>query len=566
MRHLLHTSLTILLITIVMGCSRSVDKRLVLADTLMWTNPDSSLAILTVINRDSLQGEDNLAYHALLLTQAQFRCNGSCAGDSLINIALNYYSNNHNREHYTRSLLYKGAYYEFNTNQPVEAMRYYKMAEDNADTTDYRNLAQLSLRMGKLYYDNYASNNLDLEKFEKALYYYERLGDRPMIMFCLGIAGNLCRESQKKKAIKYLTQAQIMAIEMRDTASSYSYLNELSMAYFLDSLFLDAKNASVKCVNGTNPSNAMLFNAANAYAALGMPDSAKILLARVDTVAMSDYDRMMMAFANGYIHNAQGHEKEALFYQNLGTRISDAIKAKSQRNLIFEKEAQMDSELKYKKDKHFSEQKTFFFLIIAVLIVFLITLITNLFCKDQKFKNLVKELNNNQFYVKELIKDTNIAYDKLNQEKQKNSLLQHNYKSQQDNVDFLNQYFNSFNALLNKSYDVKRADFIKELENIIAQASANDHYWDIIFDVADKKSAGFISSLTKDSNCQLNQNEIRILSLVCLGYNNDAISISTGYTKNSIKTIKTRIRNKIKASENLEAFIKQEILNRNRAK
>ena len=565
MRQPLYILLTILLITFVMGCSRSVDKRLVLADTLMWTNPDSSLAILTVINRDSLQGEENLAYYALLLTQAQFRCNIPLTTDTLITKAVDYYSDNHNREHYTRALLYKGGAYE-DMNLPIDAMRYYKMAEDNADTTDYRNLAQLNLRMGKLYYDNYASNNLDLEKFEKALYYYERLGDRPMIMFCLGIAGNLCRESQKKKAIKYLTQAQIMAIEMRDTASSYSYLNELSMAYFLDSLFLDAKNASVKCVNGTNPSNAMLFNAANAYAALGMPDSAKILLARVDTVAMSDYDRMMMAFANGYIHNAQGHEKEALFYQNLGTRISDAIKAKSQRNLIFEKEAQMDSELKYKKDKHFSEQKTFFFLIIAVLIVFLITLITNLFCKDQKFKNLVKELNNNQFYVKELIKDTNIAYDKLNQEKQKNSLLQHNYKSQQDNVDFLNQYFNSFNALLNKSYDVKRADFIKELENIIAQASANDHYWDIIFDVADKKSAGFISSLTKDSNCQLNQNEIRILSLVCLGYNNDAISISTGYTKNSIKTIKTRIRNKIKASENLEAFIKQEILNRNRAK
>ncbi len=565
MRQPLYILLAILLITIVMGCSRSVDKRLVLADTLMWTRPDSSLTILESINRDSLQGEENLAYYALLLTQAQFRCNIPLTTDTLITKAVDYYSDNHNREHYTRALLYKGGAYE-DMNLPIDAMRYYKMAEDNADTTDYRNLAQLNLRMGKLYYDNYASNNLDLEKFEKALYYYERLGDRPMIMFCLGIAGNLCRESQKKKAIKYLTQAQIMAIEMRDTASSYSYLNELSMAYFLDSLFLDAKNASVKCVNGTNPSNAMLFNAANAYAALGMPDSAKILLARVDTVAMSDYDRMMMAFANGYIHNAQGHEKEALFYQNLGTRISDAIKAKSQRNLIFEKEAQMDSELKYKKDKHFSEQKTFFFLIIAVLIVFLITLITNLFCKDQKFKNLVKELNNNQFYVKELIKDTNIAYDKLNQEKQKNSLLQHNYKSQQDNVDFLNQYFNSFNALLNKSYDVKRADFIKELENIIAQASANDHYWDIIFDVADKKSAGFISSLTKDSNCQLNQNEIRILSLVCLGYNNDAISISTGYTKNSIKTIKTRIRNKIKASENLEAFIKQEILNRNRAK
>ena len=62
-------------LSFVMSCSRSVDKRLVLADTLMWTRPDSSLAILNAINRDSLQGEENQAYYALLLTQAQFRCN-----------------------------------------------------------------------------------------------------------------------------------------------------------------------------------------------------------------------------------------------------------------------------------------------------------------------------------------------------------------------------------------------------------------------------------------------------------------------------------------------------------
>ena len=76
MKKLLYLSLLAILFSAAVGCSRSLDKRLVLADTLMWVNPDSSLAILNAINRDSLQGEENLAYHALLLTQAQFRCNG----------------------------------------------------------------------------------------------------------------------------------------------------------------------------------------------------------------------------------------------------------------------------------------------------------------------------------------------------------------------------------------------------------------------------------------------------------------------------------------------------------
>ena len=138
MYKLIYTSFSFILLTVlVAGCSHTADRRLVLADTLMWTAPDSSLAILNDINRDSLTSKEDLAYHALLLTQAQFRCNGNCSSDSLINFALDYYSDNHNREHYTRSLIYKGAYYEFNTNQPVEAIKCYKQAEENADTTDF---------------------------------------------------------------------------------------------------------------------------------------------------------------------------------------------------------------------------------------------------------------------------------------------------------------------------------------------------------------------------------------------------------------------------------------------
>ena len=123
MRRLLYILLTAVALTLVMGCSRSVDKRLVLADTLMWTAPDSSLKILTAINRDLLQDKENLAYHALLLTQAQFRCNGNCDSDTLINLAISHYSDNHNREHYTRTLMYKGAFDELHDN-PVEAIKW----------------------------------------------------------------------------------------------------------------------------------------------------------------------------------------------------------------------------------------------------------------------------------------------------------------------------------------------------------------------------------------------------------------------------------------------------------
>ena len=120
MRHIIYIELIFLLLTTtVASCTHHAHNRLALADTLMWTNPDSSLAILSHINNDSLTSDEDRAYHALLLTQAQFRCNIPLTSDTLISKAVDYYSDNHNREHYTRALLYKGGAYE-DMGEPVE--------------------------------------------------------------------------------------------------------------------------------------------------------------------------------------------------------------------------------------------------------------------------------------------------------------------------------------------------------------------------------------------------------------------------------------------------------------
>ena len=239
MRKLLYILLAVVALTLVMGCSRSVDKRLVLADTLMWTAPDSSLKILTAINRDSLQDKENLAYHALLLTQAQFRCYIPLTSDTLISKAVDYYSDNHNRGHYTRALLYKGAAYE-DMKQPVEAIKWYKRAENNADSTDYRNLAQINLRMGKLYYDIFISTGEDIEKFKRALYYYRFLGEKDSELLCLLYIGSKHRVSNDPNTVLFLQEAKKTAIELKDTASIVNAMQFLSRYYFYDSCYEEA--------------------------------------------------------------------------------------------------------------------------------------------------------------------------------------------------------------------------------------------------------------------------------------------------------------------------------------
>ncbi|MBR5118395.1 MAG: hypothetical protein IK100_07100 [Muribaculaceae bacterium] len=525
-----------------------MDKRLVFADSLMWVNPDSSLAILEAINRDSLQGEENLAYHALLLTQAQFRVDFAIPSDSLINFAVDYYSDNHNRELYTRALLYKGGYYEVNGN-PVDAIRWYKRAEDNADTTDYRNLAQINMRMGILYYKSYASNNLDLEKFKKAYKCYDKINDERMTMIALGYMGNLYRATDVKKAISCLSDAKYMAKRINDTISYYSYLNELSLALFMDSCFVEAKAAVMECINNCAINNAMCFNAANAYSLLSMPDSARYYINKIDRFNMTAHDSMMCAFALGRIYAAEGNTVEALKQESLGNKISEDIAISSSRDKIFKAEDDQNIQNIDAKAGIMSRQKVIILWGTIIAGLLLLTFLSYEFVAVRKRNNLIKELNHN----KEII-DTLLA-----EYKEKTAVDDENKELHSAIMAYLEQHFNSLKSLIEKSNSMKHSDFVKLLNERSSQLGANDDMSKLLIMLADDKYNNLIHNFSEQYPI-LNENDLKIISLISLGYDNEGIAFCTGMAKESVRTKKTRIKHKMELPMSLDAYVKQEML------
>lgn len=547
MRKLLYISLVLMLMACFMSCSRSVDKRLVLADTLMWTNPDSSLSILNAINRDSLQGDENQAYYALLLTQAQFRCNIPLTSDTLISKAVDFYSDNHNREHYTRSLLYKGGAYE-DMGNPVEAMKWYKQAEDNADSTDYRNLAQINSRLGVIYYNNYASNNLDLEKFKKALFYYEKLHDKKMTMITLGYIGNLNREIDKPKAIKCLTLAKDLAVELNDTSNYYDILNNLSMAFFMDSIYDKAKESALECIYNTLPTNAMLFNAANAYAELNMPDSALYYLGKTAINPDNLYDKMMHIFALARIFKAQKKEADYLKYDKLGNSIADSIALMSSRNQLFAIEGNMDSSFKNSKLDKISFMEISLFVISLIILAIVFSYATNIWLLKRKYNNLLKNTEENKQITKKMLDD--FESKKSERSNNETNII----------INYLHEHFISLNQLIENSHNLSYKNFLDFFNKNALETGKNDNFWKASRIIADERSGNLVTELEEKSS--LTESEIRVVSLICLGYKNDAIAACTGTSKDSVKSKKTRIKNKINVSMQLDSYIKQEINNR----
>lgn len=193
------------------------DERLSTADSLLRrNNPDSALQLLTTIESGHLPNAGDRAYHALLLTQAQYRCYVDITSDSTINVALDYYQHHADeQEKLTRAYIYKGAVTEV-LGDPEAAMTHYKQACSVAALDDHFNLGYANLRIGSLYRDYLVTDSSDIFIVKKALRHFEQVPDSFYIAQCLStIGGSYAAYNQKDSAITYLEHAVALAQTLR---------------------------------------------------------------------------------------------------------------------------------------------------------------------------------------------------------------------------------------------------------------------------------------------------------------------------------------------------------------
>lgn len=544
MKKLLYLSLFSILLTAVMSCNRSVDKRLVLADSLMWTNPDSSLAILEKINRDSLISDEDLAFHALLLTQAQFRCYGNCTSDTLINSALDHYSDNHNREHYTRSLLYKGAYYEFSTNQPVVAMKWYKKAEDNADSTDYRNLAQINMRLGVLYYNYFASNNLDLEKFKKALIFYDKLHDKRMTALCHSYLGNLYRINDQQKAQEHFSIAIEQTKEMGDSSEMFVAMSSLSLSYYMDGDYNKAKNTAIYCIkNGEKYiDDHCYYNLSRAYCALGDIDSAKIILSKAKKEP--DYKQLLVIryLTLKEIAECSGDNIGRKKYEALYNNLYDSLNYNPVKYSLFENERNIDEEITARdNNKILSQHKTIYFLIALFFVFALVTIALFIISNRKKRKDqqqMIDELKEENFGNYEELRSNLADFD--------------NHFSKT-----MNERLKSLEEIMTGAYNPNQDSKSNEVVHKISPIADDDtKFWEGLYSYINIKHNGAMDKIANDFP-QLSASDLNFIKLMCCGFSDAAIAVCRNYRNvASVRGRRRKIRDKMGIEGNLTDYIR----------
>ena len=534
MRKLLYILILVLILSFVMSCSRSLDKRLVLADTLMWVNPDSSLAILNAINRDSLQGDENQAYYALLLTQAQFRCNIPLTSDTLISKAVDYYSDIHNREHYTRSLLYKGSAYE-DMNNPVEAIKWYKKADNNADSTDYRNLAQINFRMGLLYYKNYASNNLDLNKFKMAAHYYEILRDKKMTMTALEYCGNVLRITDINEARKCYDKALSTARELKDTTNIYSIDVNYALMYIEDSLYSQAKQYIMDAfqLNNSFEENNNYYMLSLIYAYQKDLDSAKYFISLPDKSQNIAYDSLLMYKALREIALCENDISQYRIFNSQCKKISNSLEYNKTRYKLLDSEQEFDKSTKSEASISLGKKKKIIYLLIGLLLLISAVFSLIYLKKKKDAKRLIVEIRN----------ENSDKYDRLNEE-----LVNVNNR-------FANVMLAQISVLKNimtQTYKEPEDYQSKNAEHKISPINDSDkEFWNGLYDYLNLKHSNIIKRIDKNYP-RLSPTEMNIIGLLCCGFNDAEIAVCKGYR--NAKTVKSK-RNKIKGKMKLDILL-----------
>ena len=521
------------------------DARLVHANGVMDNDADSAMVVLKGIEAGELQSDADRALYALLYTQGQYKTMDSIANDSLINVALEYYKDNRNRSLYTRALIYKGAVMQELGND-AEAMMWYKHAEANASDDDYMNLGQANLRMSVLYSLNYADSREIIAKERKALDYYRKAGNKSYELMCLGGLGGEYRLVDMDSAYKYLNEAIELAKKLRNNYRVYSYTEMLARALVFDSLYAEAKDIAVPYINSRCEyiDNDIYYDAAMAYAHLGMADSAEYYLDKTLT-PKNEAEEVKQLHVKEVISVAKKEYNEAYRYNIKANKLSECVVGNNKLGEIEEQVKHLATEKYILQNKDLREDLTTHIVMVVCLIVLLIIIVCAVYKKWQHHKREIADYEN--------------LVTRYNEElKQKESYIEaeQNWELQiiaKYNIKILNEIKTCvINFASNPEYFVKRLKSIQE-----DLQKENNNFWKHLYKITNESNDNILIKIQSDY-AVLSDEDIRIISMMFLNFGANTISFCMGFSNDkSIYQRKKRIAQKMNLQISLDEFVQE---------
>ncbi len=543
------------LVAVVTGCRDEVryDARLTAADSLLTTAPDSALALVETLTRDSLTTDGDRAYRDLLLTQARYKCYITATSDSDINRALAYYrAHSGEQEKLTRAYIYKGAVME-ELGLPDSAMLYYKHAEATAASDDYFNLGYVNLKIAELYMDQLSQDSIAIQRLKESITYFGLINDTTYLISSLGSLGSFYGTIAPDSAIIYLDQA-ITLSKQYNPSLQYSHKSTLAGIYFYQNDFASAKELAIDILkNGVDYCNQTQFYyyAALSYIKMGYVDSAKSVL-RIIPSPLDAVDSMNYYNTFAEIANAENNYEVYKEYNEQSHNLTERILSESQKGEIALAEGKFD---KLQSEKHFKEKSSIAFKRTLILIVFFLIIIASLIFWGRQL--LLKRANETRL-IKSSLEDALFKLkEQANRNKTVSSLVSHR-------INALNELYQDIRVKINDESRVKRiiplSSVLKSLNErqAIIKIRLNQKFWDEMILSVNGEYNGVYSFVEKHYP-NLTDKELKIFCLLCANLSPQIIRLCMNFT--SAKTVTNYrsiiVKKKMGLDMSFEDFLKK---------
>lgn len=535
------------------GCSskQGYDARLTKADSLLKHHPDSALAVLSTLDGGSFIKTADRAYHALLLTQARYRCYIAAGSDSLIDIAVDYYKKHPDeQEKLTRAYIYKGAVLE-ELGKAEQAMSYYKLSESTVAAADYFNRGYINLRLGNLYRDHHIADSSDILCFKDALNYFRQIPDSLYIMTCLTEVGNSYMKHNSDSVLPYLEQA----LEISATLGENDYQSIIELLIVKHLMFSDDmedKARARRCVlsliarGGTiNDIQDTYMTAAFVMARSHRPDSARLLLESAQPHLASDEDTVFFDRCRAEIARASGDINEYQHYYEAAENRAQHITFNNLQRELRDIEEKYDNEsIKYEALRY--KSNWLLSLLGTTMAISIFSVIVLIYRRRLALRK--QQLQENEDTIERLHADAALLAAQLADNKSMNNELKDTIRHQIETFGRLVEMHNShyaqnpkkFSALFKTVYSVNQPD---------------DSFWDGIQNYADSTCGGIISHTVAEFP-SLSQNDVRFLSLCCCELPTTVIMACMGYNEvHSVYNKKRRLAQALCLEGKLDDYI-----------
>lgn len=518
----------------------------------MTTKPEISLKILDSLNNTNCPKDH---YFALLYAQAKYRNYARFDNDSLIRVALQYYSASDDSTMKARAYLVAAQIYK-ELNQNETALKYIHNAATAAEgITDNWIKCHIYYLWGRLLKESSDINN-STERFEISLFFAKELKDTSLIINRLNEIGYNYLASKK-----YITSIEKFneAIELAANSKLYINLASLygnkSLAFYLISSHEEAlRNISQailynKYLHGNDSLSNLNFKG-RLLLQCNQIDSAQYYIERGKDTS-SVYGLNAYYSCMSMLKEKQKDFKSALEYEKLYSKCLQQIASDIESNKIAELNKQYNTaqiEVENKQLKINNQQKSIFALsaTIITIVVALMAYEYTLYHRRKARAASQEQLNSFNNSIKQMQQhESQIMADRQKMQ-EKNTALTHNLddktrelEAAQAIIADMKKHLLQNNAAIKKIYDILRAS--SNPKKYAKPAPLDESEIDELINAINNCYDNFAEKLrTRFSG--LSPSDVYICCLIKLGIDNPGLCAILDISDNTLRKRKYRIK------------------------